>query len=385
VERVLRNRRDHIDEAVREQRHFEMVSPKSLFRSFGGGSKKEDAKHSPESGAAGGAGGAGAAGDVNLTPPASQPGLQARLQRQRSTPPLSSPGMRPGAQQAVRGSVGQPGQPAQFRPPPAQKSNSMPQMPLQYPQQKQVKKQMIVWPVELVRQHLPDWAPPLVGKHENGEEKAVSPPEEDGWLGIEFQPRVDGHLVITKIVEGGPASGTKSVMVGDVIVGIRGFFARALTPMQIKELTKGYAGTKLQLTLGSEFERGKSYTTEHHLYGGGTIKVSRVKVVSLNDTAPTCMEPESQLLTSTTCDESGELDESPPRHAHGVSSLAGMDSGDHELLTADEELEQKEMSEAVTTALSVNDDCTEDAASSTEDHGAEEHDTPDDESPPPQQ
>ncbi len=51
---------------------------------------------------------------------------------------------------------------------------------------------------------------------------------EDGWLGIEFQPRHDGHLVITKIVEGGSADGTKSVMVGDIIVGIRGFFARAL-------------------------------------------------------------------------------------------------------------------------------------------------------------
>lgn len=60
----------------------------------------------------------------------------------------------------------------------------------------------------------------------------------------------------------------------------------------MKELTKGFPGTKLGITLGAEFERGKGYTTQHELSGGVIVKVDRIQVIQLKEeTAPVTMEP----------------------------------------------------------------------------------------------
>lgn len=94
------------------------------------------------------------------------------------------------------------------------------------------------------------------------------------------------------------------------------------------------AGSKLSLTLGSEFERGHSYTMEHKLLGGGKVNVSRVKIVNLKQTQPACMEPETGLnilYTST-----GAADD--------TMSVVGADDGEEqmrqEFLSADDQ-EQK--------------------------------------------
>jgi len=187
----------------------------------------------------------------------------------------------------------------------------------------------VVWPVELTRAQLPKWKTPagnlafdrsLQKRKEAEEKKAASGNEESatetkneegagetkkrieeeaGWLGIEFKPRVDGHLVITNIMSGGPADGINSVMVGDLIIGIRGFMARALTPVQMAELAKGTVGSKLSLLLGAEYMGGKySYTTQHVLQDGSRVHVSRVKVISMTDAVTPCrVEPDVELLS----------------------------------------------------------------------------------------
>mmetsp|Transcript_35135 Transcript_35135/g.109808 ORF Transcript_35135/g.109808 Transcript_35135/m.109808 type:complete len:205 (-) Transcript_35135:198-812(-) len=132
------------------------------------------------------------------------------------------------------------------------------------------KKYIFPWNLKLIRQNVPNWKPSNVeGKQDKLGKKAP------GWLGIEFENRVDGQMVITNVVQGGPADERPDIRKGDLLVAIADRKVRKLPPSDLAGLTKGEVGSTLEMQVGAEYLPGAGFSTEHLLASGKTVKVER--------------------------------------------------------------------------------------------------------------
>ena len=113
----------------------------------------------------------------------------------------------------------------------------------QPPNNKMVRKCLLLWKTKLVRMPMPDY---LLGQG-NGMDNQSG--EQPGWLGVEFMNRPDGYLIITKIAPGGPADDNQGILVGDVLHAINDTVVRKLRPDEMRQLIKGVFGVQERKTI----------------------------------------------------------------------------------------------------------------------------------------
>ena len=140
---------------------------------------------------------------------------------------------------------------------------------------------MMLWKINLTRARAP-WLQPETPKKKSNFAKLLSPNKSSeskapGWLGVDMRNRADGHIIITALNPQGPAANhAAAIKVGDVLVSVGGTPVRHMTPEQLGEVSRGYAGTAVELMLGMQVILGRAFVASHRLATGEIVPVERV-------------------------------------------------------------------------------------------------------------
>ena len=158
----------------------------------------------------------------------------------------------------------------------------------------QKERRAMLWRVRLTRARAP-WLPPespqpkpkstfskamgsvkkaALGKKEKSKQETAS--EEPGWLGLDMKNRADGHIIITGINPHGAVAGGICVLPGDMLIAVGETKVRNIAPENLAQLSRGPAGSTIDLVLGLQTIPGDSFVAAHRLATGERVPVQRV-------------------------------------------------------------------------------------------------------------
>lgn len=153
-----------------------------------------------------------------------------------------------------------------------------------------MKTKAFLWVVQLMRAPRPGEQPlkaetpkkssmlaKVMGSGKKGQALAAATEEQPGWLGVDMKNRTDGHIVITGINPQGPAADKMCILPGDILISVGGTQVRNMSPQDLANLTRGAAGTMIEIVLGLQFVPGESYIGYHYLAQGEKVLVDRVQ------------------------------------------------------------------------------------------------------------